>query len=71
MLYLSCTTITSVDLAHYRVSRAKDWVSEDCGTTCLIAQKPWPYMERCAVLFSYNTATVCIMYMYICQTFEF
>ena len=27
MLYLTCTTITSVDLAHYGVSRAKDWVS--------------------------------------------
>ena len=27
-----CTTITSVDLAHYGVSRAKDWVSVDCGT---------------------------------------
>ena len=25
------TTINSVDLAHYRVSRAKDWVSVDCG----------------------------------------
>ena len=33
MLYLTCTTITSADLAHYRVSRAKDWVSVDCGTT--------------------------------------
>ena len=32
MLYVTCTTITSVDLAHYRVSRAKDWVSVDCGT---------------------------------------
>ena len=33
MLYLTCTPITSVDLAHYRVSRAKDWVSVDfCGT---------------------------------------
>ena len=29
MLYLTCTTITS---AHYGVSRAKDWVSVDCGT---------------------------------------
>ena len=29
---LASTTITSVDLAHYRVSRAKDWVSVDCGT---------------------------------------
>ena len=35
MLYLTCITITSVDLAHYGVSRAKDWVSVDCGTiTC-------------------------------------
>ena len=32
MLYLTCTTITSVDLAHYEVSHAKDWVSVDCGT---------------------------------------
>ena len=32
MLYLTCTTITSVDLAHYGVSGAKDWVSVDCGT---------------------------------------
>ena len=33
MLYLTCTTITRVDLAHYGVSRAKDWVSVDCGTS--------------------------------------
>ena len=33
MLYLTCTTISTVDLAHYGVSRAKDWVSVDCGTT--------------------------------------
>ena len=32
MLYLTCTTITSVDLAHYGVYCAKDWVSVDCGT---------------------------------------
>ena len=32
MLYLTCTTITSVDLAHHGVSRAKDWVSVNCGT---------------------------------------
>ena len=32
MLYLTCTTITSVDLAHYGVSRAKDLVFVDCGT---------------------------------------
>ena len=32
MLYLTCTTITSIDLAHYGVSRAIDWVSMKCGT---------------------------------------
>ena len=35
MLYLTCTTITSIDLAHYGVSRAKDWVSVKCGTSNL------------------------------------
>ena len=38
MLYLTCTTITSVDLAHYGVSRAKDRVSVDCGTIPNIRQ---------------------------------
>ena len=33
MLYLTCTMISSVDLAHYEASRAKDWVSMDCGTS--------------------------------------
>ena len=32
MLYLTCTTITSVDLAHYGVTRGKDLLSVDCGT---------------------------------------
>ena len=32
MLCLTCTMISSVDLACYGVSRAKDWVSVDCGT---------------------------------------
>ena len=33
MLYLTCTMISSVDLACYGVSRATDWVSGDCGTS--------------------------------------
>ena len=33
MLYLTCTTITSVDLAQYGVALAKDWVSVECGTS--------------------------------------
>ena len=36
MLYLTCTMIFSVDLAHYGVSCAKDWVSVDCDTSFLI-----------------------------------
>ena len=32
MLYLTCTIISTVDRAHYGVSRAKDWVSVDYGT---------------------------------------
>ena len=40
MLYLNCTIITSVDLAHYGVSRAKDWVSVDCGTIWVDSTMP-------------------------------
>ena len=36
MLYLTCTTITDVDLAHYGESRAKDRVSVGCGTSMFI-----------------------------------
>ena len=32
MLHLACTAISSVDLAQYGVSLAKDWVSVKCGT---------------------------------------
>ena len=39
MLYLTCTTITSIDLAHYGVSRAKDWVSVKCGTVVNVIGK--------------------------------
>ena len=42
MLYLTCTTINSVDLAHYGVSRAKDWVSVECGTnTDTVSEALW------------------------------
>ena len=33
MLYFTCTMIFSVDLAHYGISRAKNWASVDCGTS--------------------------------------
>ena len=43
MHYLTCAIITSVDLAHYGVSRAKDRVSVDSGTSgccCCIVLRP-------------------------------
>ena len=39
MLYLTCTTITSIDLAHYAASRAKDWVSVKCGTNIYVIMR--------------------------------
>ena len=40
MLYLTCTIISGVDLAHYGVSRAKDWVSVDFGRIAYIMDHP-------------------------------
>ena len=40
---ITCTTITSVDLAHYAVTRAKDWVSVDCVTITIA-----PYVVKIA-----------------------
>ena len=40
MLFLTCTMISSVDFAHYRVPRAKDWIFVDCDTKrgcCILA----------------------------------
>ena len=45
LLYLTCTTITSVDLAQYEVSHAKDWLSADCGTTTHWAHNAEPTMN--------------------------
>ena len=50
MLYLTCTTITSVDLAHYGVSRAHDWVSVDCGTN----DGNNPISTRCFTVYMYK-----------------
>ena len=37
MLYLTCTMISRVDLAHYRESHATDWVSVDCGKSAVVS----------------------------------
>ena len=46
MLHLACTTISSVDLAQYGVSLAKDRISVDCGTNKVYKM----YMLRAALL---------------------
>ena len=56
MLYLTCTTITSVDLAHYGVSRAKDWVSVYCGTTSIFTYFLVLYLTR----ITQNNHTPCL-----------
>ena len=48
MLYLACTTISSVDLAQYGVSLAKDWVSVKCGTKNLVGSNPDMYEAKVA-----------------------
>ena len=40
MLYLTCTMISSEDLEHYGVSRAKAWVFVDCGTIQFVVYSP-------------------------------
>ena len=37
MLYFTCAMISSVDIVPQGVSRAKDWVSVDCGTKLIDA----------------------------------
>ena len=44
MLYLACTTISSVDLAQYGVSLAKDWVSVKCGTISSVDLAQYEYL---------------------------
>ena len=46
--------ISSVDLAFYGVSRAKDWVSVDCGTIHFglwkVSSCVWPIWPDCSDL---------------------
>ena len=46
MLYLTCPMITSVDLAHCDVSRAKDWVFVDCGTIMFVSSNSRETMQQ-------------------------
>ena len=67
MLHLTCTTITSVDLAHYGVSRAKDWVSVDCGTILICVSHICPFLNISVVQLHRGSAS-CIS---LCLCFNF
>ena len=56
MLNLTSTTITSVDLAHYGVSCARDWVSVDCGTRFITNSGSCTTTELSKLLTSYLSA---------------
>ena len=49
MLCLTCTTISSVALAHYGVSSAKDWVSVDCGTRRMVFTKDEVFPKKACI----------------------
>ena len=57
MFYLTCTMISSVDLACCGVSHAQDWVSWECGTNCYIyvlgvfTSKPYSKPLECNVVY--------------------
>ena len=75
MLYLTCTTITSVDLAYYGVSRAKDWVSVYCGTILYIViilyLQPKTPKTICIVSFSMSSkpTSIVIISRYLLEIF--
>ena len=46
MLYLTCTMISSIDLAHYGVSRAKDWVSMDYFTIIIKSVSAFTFGDK-------------------------
>ena len=54
MLYLTCITITSVDLADYGVSRAKDWVPVKLWYKCVFTA---PFANYLAVKTSFRLTT--------------
>ena len=68
MLYLTCTAITSVVLAHYGVSHAKDWVSVDCGTRRIICWFSYSTTEKgfCIYMHIFVQYNVTIYFRFTC-----
>ena len=56
MLYFTCSMISRVELAHYKVSRAKVAVSVDCGTNVsyFLLDDPWMTVITCLLIYDYN-----------------
>ena len=50
MLYLIRTMISSVDLAQYRVSHAKDRISVKCGTTQDNCEEIWKFARGLSII---------------------
>ena len=67
MLYLTCTTISSVALALYGVSRAKDWVSVDGGTTLIKFYMAWRNVTLLEITFEQFSLSV----LHIIATFNY
>ena len=62
-LYLTCTMISSVDLAHYGVSRATDMVTAYCGTMSICNPKKLFLHKICQrVLFVLDILNNSILY---------
>ena len=48
--YLTCTMISSVDLAHYGISHAKDRISVDCGTSQDNCEEIWKLARGLSII---------------------
>ena len=65
MLCLTCTMLSSVDLAHYGVSHAKDWVSVDSPPVIYVYHKILPNEnESYLILVAKQTLLVTINNVY-------
>ena len=63
MLNLTLTMISSVDLAHYGISRAENWISVDCGTMYIFRMMLLPICSvaknvNCLLFFKLYTCNI-------------
>ena len=58
MPHLTCTMISSVDLAHYGVSHAKDRISVDCGTRQDNCEEIWKFAWGLSIIQSHKPCSI-------------